>query len=189
MVSVFREFMHDREGVGAVAESSSELAGLVARTPDLARALTVVEVGPGTGVFTERIARRIGNGTLFFTVEINRNFAMKTRERCPGVTVYNGSAVNLKRYLRRHGREECDCVVSSLPWAGFDAERQEELLGAIAEALSPGGEFVTLAYLSGLRLPGGRRFRRLLLDNFGRVTRTRTVWRNIPPAFLYHCQK
>jgi phospholipid N-methyltransferase len=38
-------------------------------------------------------------------------------------------------------------------------------------------------------MPGGRRFRRLLEANFSRVIATEIVWRNLPPAFVYRCEK
>jgi phospholipid N-methyltransferase len=44
---------------------------------------------------------------------------------------------------------------------------------------------VTFAYLQGLLLPPAHRFERKLIREFGRVKKTPTVWRNIPPAFAW----
>ena len=60
---------------------------------------------------------------------------------------------------------------------------------AVLARLSPGGHFATFAYLQGLLLPAGMRFAGLLEDSFGSVQRSRTVWRNLPPAFVYRCRK
>jgi phospholipid N-methyltransferase len=38
-------------------------------------------------------------------------------------------------------------------------------------------------------MPAVRRFRRMLPDYFSRVTRSRHVWRNLPPAFVIRCEK
>ena len=49
----------------------------------------------------------------------------------------------------------------------------------------PGGRFATFAYLQGLLVPPGQKFRRRLDDYFTRVERSRVVWWNLPPAFVY----
>jgi phosphatidylethanolamine/phosphatidyl-N-methylethanolamine N-methyltransferase len=38
-------------------------------------------------------------------------------------------------------------------------------------------------------VPQGLRFRRRLHDEFSHVTTTRTVWANVPPAFVYRAVK
>jgi len=55
--------------------------------------------------------------------------------------------------------------------------------------MSPNGQFVTFAYLQGLLLPPGRRFVALLPKYFTHVSRSRTVWLNLPPAFVYQCRR
>ena len=65
---------------------------------------------------------------------------------------------------------------------------QREILNAVLSNLAPGGYFVTFAYLQGLMLPAGMRFRRLLSETFGEVRTSSVVWRNLPPAFVYRCR-
>jgi len=55
--------------------------------------------------------------------------------------------------------------------------------------MSTRGQFVTFAYLQGLLLPAGRRFAELLPTYFRQVSKSRTVWLNLPPAFVYQCQR
>jgi len=55
--------------------------------------------------------------------------------------------------------------------------------------MGPGGQFVTFAYLQGLLLPPGRRFAALLPNYFNHVSKSRTVWLNLPPAFVYQCRR
>jgi hypothetical protein len=54
--------------------------------------------------------------------------------------------------------------------------------------LGKGGQFVTFAYLQGLILPAAQRFRKLLKQYFSEVSTSRTVWLNVPPAFIYRCR-
>ncbi|MEU8139852.1 hypothetical protein [Streptodolium elevatio] len=52
-------------------------------------------------------------------------------------------------------------------------------------ALTPAGRMTTFAYGHAAWMPTARRFAAELSASFGTVERTRTVWRNLPPAFVY----
>jgi len=170
---------------GAVAASSEALADMITGRARLQDARCVVELGPGTGVFTEKILARIRPGTVFFAMEINPTFVAATRLRCPQANVFQDSAEKTAEYLLRCNRRQCDRVISGLPWASFDPSLQDRLLTTILEVLEPGGLFLTFAYLQGLLLPPGLRFRRKLRRAFQKVETTPTVWKNLPPAFVY----
>jgi phospholipid N-methyltransferase len=51
------------------------------------------------------------------------------------------------------------------------------------------GAFTTFAYLHGMSLAAARRFRRTLRETFDEVLVSATVWRNVPPAFVYVCRR
>lgn len=187
MINFIYEFITNPTATGALVPSSENLALMMVKTASLTMADAIVELGPGTGVFTEKILERITPGKVFFALEINPSFVTATKKRCPEAVVYQDSASRMAEYLRIHGAEYCDCVISGLPWATFDQGLQDEILLAVVESLRPGGEFLTFAYLQGLALPAGRRFRKLLESRFSKVTKTSTIWRNCPPAFVYHC--
>lgn len=180
-----RQFLRHPGKTGAVAPSSEGLAELIADSAGLAEASVIVEWGPGTGVFTEKILQKKRPDALFLAVEMNPEFVSATRTRCPGASIYHDSAANTLHYLERHGQRQCDCVICGLPWAAFDESLQDTLLDTLVAILRPGGRFLTFAYLQGLLLPAGRRFRRKLRSRFTHVATTRTVWRNLPPAFVY----
>lgn len=174
---------------GAVAPSSHWLANRMADEMELEKASTVVEVGPGTGPVTRAIVGRIPAEALFLAIELNAEFARKLAERFPRAEVINDSAENISLHLAKHGRRDVDSVLSSLPWASFPVELQERLLGAITGSLKPGGRFATFAYVHASWFPTARRFRELLESRFGTVRATRVVWRNLPPALVYRCEK
>jgi len=174
---------------GTVIPSSQALAELMAEDMGLAQADTVVELGPGTGVFTRIIEGRVKPEALVLAFEIDAALARALDQRHPRVRVVHDSAEHLKRHLQAAGRAGADAILSGLPWANFSRELQERLLGAVVEGLRPGGRFATFAYVPAAYLPSGRRFRALLRARFPRVTTTRVVYRNFPPAFVYRCEK
>ena len=155
----------------------------------LEEADVVVEYGPGTGAFTGLILERLKPGALFFAIEKNPVMAREFKRRFPEVTIYNDSVGRVEAFCTELGAEAVDCIICGLPWASFTSRLQEELLGATCRVLRPGGRFATFAYLQGLLLPSGRAFKRRLYTYFSTVTTSRTVWRNLPPAFVYRCVK
>lgn len=183
------QFIRHPTRTGALAASSQRLAHLLVNTAALHRAQVVVELGPGTGVFTEHLSGILPRHADFFAIEINDKFVRETRRRCPDVPVYHGSAANLKGYLKQRGRASCDCIVSSLPWGVFDEPLQRELMSAVVSCLSSDGEFLTYSYLGGMLLPSARTFRRILHSHFEDIRKTPLVWRNMPPAYFYHCRR
>lgn len=174
---------------GTVVPSSHGLAQLMAEDMGLGAADTVVELGPGTGVFTRVIADRVKPEALVLAFEIDAALARELAPRLPRVRVVNDSAENLARHLREHGRETADAILSGLPWANFSSELQRRLLAAVLAGLRPGGRFATFAYIPAAYFPAGRRFRALLEASFARVQTTRVVYRNFPPAFVYRCER
>ncbi|HEX4997023.1 MAG TPA: methyltransferase domain-containing protein [Terriglobia bacterium] len=154
---------------------------------DLANAGAVVEYGPGTGVFTGKILERVSPSTRFLAIEISPRLAAIFREQYPDVPLAEDSVANVGRLCAEAGIVSVDVIVSGLPWAAFPDSLQRELLDATMSVLRPGGTFVTFAYLHGLPLPAGRRFRKLLGEYFSSVRRSDIVWPNLPPALVYRC--
>jgi phospholipid N-methyltransferase len=153
----------------------------------LHEARTIVELGPGTGAFTEAVLECKPTEALFLALELNGDFVEDLRGRFPGVEVVHDSAENLPKHLQAHGRKKADLILCGLPWAGFPQELQDRLMRGILESLAPGGTFATFAYIHAAWFPAARRFRRFLKQNFAVVRQTPVVWRNVPPAFVYQC--
>ncbi len=182
-----RAFLRNKTQVGALTPSGDKLADAMVEWIDWSSVESVVEFGPGTGVFTEKILTRLQPGSKFFAVEQDEHLADITRARCPGATVYNDCVSNISTLCRNEGIEKVDAVISGLPWAVFSPELQEELIGEMKSVLKPGGKFVTFAYLQGMLLPAAQRFRQLLNNEFEEVHQSRVIWSNVPPAFVYRC--
>lgn len=184
------EFVRKPKNTGAIAPSSSALAEVIVDEIELEDADLVLEYGPGSGAFTESILERAREDADFLAIENNDRMVDLFREQHPDVSVANDSIAEAPALLRERGWEpgDVDCIVSGLPWAAFDEELQETLLKTTVDILQPGGWFATFAYIHGLYLPAGRRFREKLESLFERVETSRIVWRNLPPALVYRCQ-
>jgi phosphatidylethanolamine/phosphatidyl-N-methylethanolamine N-methyltransferase len=180
-----KQFLAHPATIGAIAASSTRLAELITESAALSHANVVVEWGPGTGVFTERILRKLPDDAHFLAMELNPVFADLTRKRCPGAQIIHDSAVQTEKYLRASGFDRCDRIISGLPWGVFPADLQRDLLAVLDRILAPGGLFLTFAYPQGFLLSSAWRFRRNLRSVFSDLKTTRLVWTNFPPAFIY----
>jgi len=173
------------------------------RDVDLASLRTIVEFGPGTGVFTRAVLESLRNAgnhdALFLAIEKNPRLAADLRAefaaphalegRRPRVIVIAGDALEVDAVLRQHGCDHADFILSGLGWPSIPAGVRDAILAKTSAALPPGGQFRTFGYHIGLTLPGAWGFRRTVRKLFSTVTVSPVVWRNIPPAFVYSCTK
>ncbi len=182
-----KNFLRHPTQVGAIAPSSPGLVEAMVEWFDWDKARGVVEFGPGTGVFTEAVVERLHQDAKFFAIERSADLVATTRSRCPGVKVVQDSVTNVAELCRQESMGQVDAIVCGLPWASFSESLQSEIMEAMLEVLAPGGQFATFAYWQGVILPAGKRFSRRLHSTFATVERSHTVWRNLPPAFVYRC--
>lgn len=175
--------------VGAVAPSSRELAERLATIVPRHGSPVVLELGPGTGAVSDVIDQRLPDPGTHLAVEIDPAMAAYLQRRRPTMSVLCGDAAELDTLLSEAGVSHVDAMVSGLPWSLFDAAFQRTVLAKVSTVLTPGGGFSTFAYRHAARLSGARRFRALLDEYFDEVVVTRTVWRNLPPAYVYVCRR
>ncbi|WP_344411988.1 SAM-dependent methyltransferase [Pseudonocardia ailaonensis] len=175
--------------IGAVAPSSARLAGLLASVVPTSGRPVVVELGPGTGSVSTAITGRLPAGSRHLAVELDPRLAAFLRRAHPELEVVDGDANDLTDLLAARAAARVDAVVSGLPWSLFGYESQLGILRQVGAAMTPGGAFATFAYTHTLPLPPARRFRRTLHEVFDEVVVTHTVWRNLPPAYVYVCRR
>ncbi len=188
-LTILGQFLKNPKHIGAIASSSKGLSRTIVSDIGIESASVILEYGPGTGVFTRQILKVKRPEAVFAAIEQNPMLATQFRLEFPDVPLYEDSAENAPGIVRHLGADKADCVVSGLPWAAFDDGLQDRLLQATLEVLREGGTFVTFAYLQGLLLRSGKRFQQKLKANFSRLTRSRVVWWNLPPAFVYRCER
>ena len=189
MSSLFVRFLRHPGQVGAFCPSSRFLAVEMTQKIGMEDARTVVELGPGTGAITREILPRLREDARFFAVELDSGMAASLRSAFPRADVRCGSAAELPKILEDSGSPRADVILSGLPWAVFPSDLQDAILDGVISGLAPGGGFATFAYIQGVVLPAGIRFRRKLEKLFREVECSPVVWRNLPPAFVYRCRK
>lgn len=187
--TLFRRFLRHPGRVGALWPSSPSLCRMMVSRIGVEEADLVVELGPGTGVITREIIRMLPEKGKLVAVELDEMLCIQLHRNFPDVEILHDSASRLVEILAERSLPRANAIISGLPWAVFPESLQREILDAVAGSLAPDGWFTTFAYLQGLMLPAGMRFRRLLNETFGEVLTSSVVWRNLPPAFVYRCRR
>ncbi|MEB3366303.1 class I SAM-dependent methyltransferase [Saccharopolyspora mangrovi] len=145
----------------------------------------VVELGPGTGAFTEVIQRRLAGRGTHLAVELNQGWAADLGHRYPGVESVCDSARRVPELLAERGLGKADVVVSGLPWVAHAPVDGVPLVRVLAEVMAPEGAFTQFAYTWTRWAPPARRQHADLRATFEETVVSRTVWRNLPPAVVY----
>jgi phospholipid N-methyltransferase len=101
-------------------------------------------------------------------------------------------AEHLKKELHKRGYEHVDAIVSSLALGFFSDSERRALLESFVPLMDDNSVYTQYQYIQGLELTNGR-FRRFniqsLLRQYFYSVQSNTVWRNIPPAFVFACRK
>ena len=187
--SFFLEFLKSPKSIGAVAPSSKTLARAMLTDIDFDHIHSIVEYGAGTGSFTKEIVDQLTQSSTFLSYEKNQKLCSYLQLQFPQTEILNEDIIDLPKQLDQKNIESVDCIISGLPFAVFNEREQNDILNMSASVLNETGTFRTFAYLQGTLLPAGIRFKNLLKKYFSRVDTTPTVWRNLPPAFVYICHK
>lgn len=179
-----RAFVREPLKVGAIWPSSETLSRAIAEACDFAPYDTVVELGPGTGNFTQLLLDRLDKNGRLVALELSATNVEVLRRRFPQGEIHFDSAEHLSKHVQP---QTARCVVSGLAWGNMMPALQDRIMSAITSSLAPGGQFVAFAYSHARYYPTTLRFRKLMFREFARVETTPIIWRNLPPAYVYRC--
>jgi phosphatidylethanolamine/phosphatidyl-N-methylethanolamine N-methyltransferase len=179
-----KQYLRRPFGTGAVAPSGQRLAHLMVAQADLRVADLVVELGPGTGVFTRELLARGVRPENLILVETNPHFVKFLRHEFPNVTVLEGDASNLVHMLRGLGHPHVDKVISGIPFRSLKPQARIAITRAVADALSPGGVMVQFSYFNAHPLPKSIGHEMGLTGH-----RAALALNNVPPAFVWKYRK
>jgi phosphatidylethanolamine/phosphatidyl-N-methylethanolamine N-methyltransferase len=167
--------------VGSIKPSSQALAELMASHIDPNADLPVVELGPGTGVFTKAILKRGLPPEKLYLVEYDDDFYQNLKQNFPKVNIMQGDAYDFKANLERFGINQCSAVLSGLPILMQPIETRNKMGFEIIDALSGDSPFVQFSY--GPKAPWP------IKDETIKVEKSKWVTLNLPPARVWTYRK
>lgn len=176
-VLFFKRFLQRPLQIASVVPSSKTLVERVADKIDFERARVIAEYGPGVGVHSREIARRMHPDAQLLLFELDTAFSRDLERQFiddPRVHIINDNAARLPNELRRRGIDACDFIVSGIPFSILQIDKKRELLQKTHDALAPGGRFVIYQVTNELKQHA---------KLFGQA-RSEYVLQNIPPMFV-----
>lgn len=179
-----KQFFKDKKMVGAVSPSTRFLGEKMLQNIDFNSAKLIIELGPGTGVFTDEIIKRMASDAILLVFELNDNFYESLAERIkdPRVKIFHESAEFIQKYITEEQGEntKADVVVSSLPLMVFPESLRNSVVDASFNCLKQKGKYVQFQY--------SLQSKKLLESKYKDVSISFTI-KNFPPAFVYTCNK
>ncbi len=177
-----RQFMKNRKMIGSMRPSSRFLTRKMLKTIPFQNDLVIVELGPGTGVFTREILKNMSPGSKLLVFELNKDFYenLKGSLKDERVTFIHDSAENIGMYLKEMNIAKADIIVSSLPLANFSKTLRDTLVRTCKACLKANSKFIQFQYSPQSMGYLNKEFREVRLD---------FTLLNFPPAFVYICQK
>ncbi|WP_053956711.1 class I SAM-dependent methyltransferase [Inediibacterium massiliense] len=178
-----KQYIKNPRTVGAIAPSSKKLAYKMIEDINFFNTACIVEYGPGTGVFTEKILENKKDETVFIAIEYNKDFyeilKNKFRDKKNFILI-NDSVENLKEHLHQYNIEQVDYIVSGIPFASLPEAMSENILAITKDILSREGNFITFQYTL---------LKEQLFRDYFRNIKRKKVLINLPPAYVLECQK
>lgn len=177
------QFLKNPMKIGAVLPSSKCLAKGMMKGIDFSSCSTIVEYGPGTGVFTQQIIHNKKKDARLLVIEQNNTLYELLSKRYDGienVTIIHGSAERIKDYLEQNQMESVDLIVSGLPFTSFPKELTKSILNRTGEVLNEKGKFITFQYTL---------VKRHIFEAYFQIVNCQRVIWNCPPAFVLVMKK
>jgi phosphatidylethanolamine/phosphatidyl-N-methylethanolamine N-methyltransferase len=178
----FRQWLKDPKSMSSISPSSLHLARrMIDQLPQDAR--RVVELGGGTGVFTQALLEHGIQPCDLMVVELNPALATLLAQNFPEARVVQGDAREVATLARDTGYVDegpADAVFSGLGMLSMSRQVQREVLESAFELTREGGSFIQFTY--GHTNPVSP----VVLADLGlHVRRGEIAWRNLPPATVF----
>ncbi|WP_027414753.1 class I SAM-dependent methyltransferase [Aneurinibacillus terranovensis] len=173
------KFLQSPKTVGSITPSSRFLARAMVNPIDWPATESIAELGAGTGIFTRYLHELKHPGCKVMVFERDDNMRNRLESLYPDL-YYHDNAVEIYSAMKKHHINQFDYVISGLPFMNFSQELRDAIMEGVEKSLKPGGMFIAFQYSLQMKKQLEQRFNRLDI-NFVPI--------NIPPAFVYCCQK
>lgn len=178
-----KEFFKEKKTVGAVSPSSKHLGKKMLQNINFESCKVIIELGPGTGVFTRMLTSKMTEDCKLIIFELHDAFYSKLSKEFANdnrVVIINDSAENIGKHLKEHELNEVDIVLSSLPLTNFNKRLVNTILKQSHQYLKQSGLYIQFQYSLNAQK---------YLKKIFKQVRISFTPRNIPPAFVYTCTK
>jgi phosphatidylethanolamine/phosphatidyl-N-methylethanolamine N-methyltransferase len=168
-------FLAEPRRIGAIAPSGPALARAMTAELPVTGNGTILELGPGDGVFTAALIDRGVARERIVAVEYDEGMVAALRRRFPGVRAVRGDAFDLAA-IAAEAPEGYAAVLSGLPLLNYPKADGSALVRGLLAAMPAGAPFVQFSYGLTPPVPPGPDLS---------VRRAAVIWYNLPPARIW----
>lgn len=181
-IDFFKNTLKNIRTTGTITRSSKFLSKAMLSNIAFDRAKTIIELGPGDGVFTTYLLKKMKSDSRLIAFEINESFLehLKLTFEDPRFELVSESAEHMTEILRTKGVESADYIISAIPFTILADDIVKIIVQSCYELLKPGGKFIQFHYALSNR--------KLYTDIFKNI-QIKFVALNVPPAFVMVCEK
>lgn len=169
--------------IGSITPSSHKLTmDIISKIDAIIYKKVILEIGPGSGVFTDQIIPLLHYEDTLILIELNTSFYMKLKEKYKehtNIIIINDDATHLLKILKSLGITTVDYIISGLPLTSLPKSVSLRILISCKKAIVEEG-YVSLFQYSQLY----SKYLKKLFD-----VETHFVLKNIPSAFVFHLKK
>ena len=177
-----KTFLKNPKEIGSITPSSRFLKRSMLKNVNFRKAKYIAEYGSGTGIFTKEILANARHDATILCFETNKKFYryLKKTLKDSRLIIINDTAENIGKYLEKYNIPQIDYVLSSLPFSNLSDQKKTKIMSATKQALNNSGKFILYRY--------SNNFKQYLNYYFRKIS-TIFVPINLPPTFVYVCQK
>ena len=176
----WQQFLKSRREIGSVTPSSRHLSKAIVSKMDFSEDRVIIELGPGTGVFTNAILAQMSANSKLIVIELNAEMYQLLKKSLldTRVILVHGSATEMRSVLAQNNLDYVDYIVSSLPLSVMPEAVANQIFADSKSLLGAHGKYVQFMYSLVLKAK--------LESYFAHVSKS-FVFLNFPPAFVFDC--
>ncbi|WP_459937312.1 class I SAM-dependent methyltransferase [Desulfonatronum parangueonense] len=178
-------FLRDRN-VASITPTSPFGVKRVCRKIDFSKANVIVEYGPGSGVFTEYLLKKMHPTAHLVLIERNQDMfkCLQKSFRDQRIHMYNDSAENVGALVNGQLPNKPDYIISGIPFSYIDQQTRQDIIQQTHDTLAENGKF--LAYQTFYQKD---EHLLLHLKQFFKQVKSEFELLNIPPMRIYEAMK
>ena len=178
-IQFIKESLKSIKEVGAVLPSSKFVVSKMIESINFKRDNLILELGPGTGVITNQILKKMTIHSRLICFETNESFQKELKQKFDGkITLINDSAENMKLHLNKLKITKVDYIICSIPLVTLPKKQTNNILLTSSEILGKNKKFVQLQH--------SKMMDKRLKKYFNQIDIKFTP-KNYIPAFIYTC--
>ena len=140
--SFLKVFLKDKN-VGALFPTSQAVIKRICSKIDFENVNALVEYGPGNGVITVELLKRMKPTAKLFAIETNEDFLNVLHGiHDKRLHVIGGSAADVTALLKPYNVSSVDCALSGIPFTFLKPELRNEIIFQTKELIRPGGKCI-----------------------------------------------